>query len=71
MDEYFQNNLKDIIKQAIWDPYTLVLRKHSQEDKWQEVPYYDLVEDNVIYDYTYKIITKSKSFVVTFIKKHN
>ena len=69
MDEYFQNNLKDIIKQAIWDPYTLVLRKHSQEDKWQEVPYYDLVEDNVIYDYTYKIITKSKSFVVTFIKK--
>lgn len=71
MDEYFQNNLKDIIKQAIWDPYTLVLRKHSQEDKWQEVPYYDLVEDNVIYDYTYKIITKSKSFVVTFIKKHD
>lgn len=53
------------------DPYTLVLRKHSQEDKWQEVPYYDLVEDNVIYDYTYKIITKSKSFVVTFIKKHD
>lgn len=25
MDEYLQNNLKDIIKQAIWDPYTLVL----------------------------------------------
>ena len=49
MDEYLQNNLKDIIKQAIWDPYTLVLRKHSQEDKWQEVTYYDLVEDNVIY----------------------
>ena len=71
MDEYLQNKLKDIIKQAIWDPYTLVLRKHSQEDKWQEVPYYDLVEDNVIYDYTYKIITKSKSFVVTFIKKHD
>lgn len=71
MDEYLQNSLKDIIKQAIWDPYTLVLRKHSQEDKWQEVPYYDLVEDNVIYDYTYKIITKSKSFVVTFIKKHD
>ena len=71
MDEYLKNNLKDIIKQAIWDPYTLVLRKHLQEDKWQEVPYYDLVEDNVIYDYTYKIITKSKSFVVTFIKKHD
>lgn len=71
MDEYLQNNLKDIIKQAIWDPYTLVLRKHSQEDKWQEVPYYDLVEDNVIYDYTYKIVTKSKSFVITFIKKHD
>ena len=71
MDEYLQNSLKDIIKQAIWDPYTLVLRKHSQEDKWQEVPYYDLVEDNVIYDYTYKIITKSKSFVVAFIKKHD
>ena len=71
MADYLHNKIKHMIKQAIWHPYTIVLRKHSQEDKWQEVPYYDLVEDNVIYDYTYKIITKSKSFVVTFIKKHD
>ena len=39
MDEYLQNNLKDIIKQAISDPYTPVIRKHSQEDNRYSVKF--------------------------------
>ena len=43
--------LKSVIKEYIYDPYSIVKRRRNDDDKWIDVNYYDLLGDDVIESY--------------------
>lgn len=58
--------LKSIIKEYIYDPYSIVKRRRNDDDNWIDVNYYDLLGDNVIEGYTYRIRTGDDTYEIKF-----
>lgn len=58
--------LKSVIKEYIYDPYSIVKRRRNDDDKWIDVNYYDLLGDDVIGGYTYYVRTESDMCEIKF-----
>ena len=58
--------MKSVIKEYIYDPYSIVKRRRNDDDKWIDVNYYDLLGDDVIEGYTYYVRTESDMCEIKF-----
>ena len=58
--------LKSVIKEYIYDPYSIVKRRRNDDENWIDVNYYDLLGDDVIEGYTYYVMTENDKCEIKF-----
>lgn len=58
--------LKSVIKEYIYDPYSIVKRRRNDDENWIDVNYYDLLGDDVIEGYTYYVRTENDKCEIKF-----
>ena len=58
--------LKSVIKEYIYDPYSIVKRRRNDDDNWIDVNYYDLLGDDVIEGHTYYVRTGNDKCEIKF-----
>lgn len=60
------SRLRSVIKEYLYDPYSSVKRRRNDDDNWIDVNYYDLLGDDVIDGYTYRIRTGDDECEIKF-----